>query len=75
MVKIRLPVQEMQVRSLGQEDLLEKEWQPTPMFSPGELHGQRSLAGYSPGAFKRVRHNLATEEQESEMVKGTIKGY
>ena len=22
-------------------------WQPTPVFSPGESHGQRSLAGYS----------------------------
>ena len=22
--------------------------QPTPVFSPGEFHGQRSLAGYSP---------------------------
>ena len=23
-------------------------WQPTPAFSPGEFHGQRSPAGYSP---------------------------
>ena len=23
-------------------------WQPTPIFFPGESHGQRSLAGYSP---------------------------
>ena len=23
-------------------------WQPTPVFFPGESHGQRSLAGYSP---------------------------
>ena len=23
-------------------------WQPTPVFSPGESHGQRRLAGYSP---------------------------
>ena len=22
-------------------------WQPTPVFLPGEFHGQRSLAGYS----------------------------
>ena len=27
---------------------LEKEWQPTPVFLPGESHGQRSLIGYSP---------------------------
>jgi len=25
-----------------------REWQPTPVFLPGESHGQRSLAGYSP---------------------------
>ena len=27
-------------------------WQPTPVFLPGESHGQRSLAGYSPLAIK-----------------------
>ena len=25
-----------------------RNWQPTPVFLPGESHGQRSLAGYSP---------------------------
>ena len=25
-----------------------RKWQPTPVFLPGEFHGQRSLAGYSP---------------------------
>ena len=25
-----------------------REWQPTPVFLPGEFQGQRSLAGYSP---------------------------
>ena len=25
-----------------------KTWQPTPVFLPGECHGQRSLAGYGP---------------------------
>ena len=24
-----------------------RKWQPTPVFSPGEFHGQRSLTGYS----------------------------
>ena len=23
-------------------------WQPTPLFLPGESHGQRSMEGYSP---------------------------
>ena len=26
-------------------------WQPTPVFLPGEFHGQRSLVGYSPSCF------------------------
>ena len=25
-----------------------REWQPTPVFLPGESHGQRSLAGHGP---------------------------
>ena len=28
-------------------------WQPTPVTLPGECHGQRSLAGYSPWGAKR----------------------
>ena len=37
---------------LGWEDALEKGMQPTPVFWPGEFHGQRSLAGYSPWGHK-----------------------
>ena len=29
-----------------------REWQPTPVFFPGEFHGQRGLVGYSPGVAK-----------------------
>ena len=29
-------------------------WQPTPVFLPGESHGQRSLAGYSPWGCKEL---------------------
>ena len=29
-----------------------REWQPTPVFLPGESHGQRSLVGYSPWGCK-----------------------
>ena len=25
-----------------------RQWQPTPVFLPGEFHGERSLVGYSP---------------------------
>ena len=28
------------------------EWKPTPVFLPGEFHGQRSLVGYSMGDCK-----------------------
>ena len=42
----------MWVSSLGWEDPLEEELQPTPVFSPGESYGQRSLVGYSPWGHK-----------------------
>ena len=29
-----------------------REWLPTPLFLPGEFHGQRNLAGYSPWGCK-----------------------
>ena len=33
-------------------------WKPTPVFLPGEPHGQESLVGYSPSiASQRVRHD------------------
>ena len=34
-----------------------REWQPTPVFLPGEPHGHRSLAGYSPWG-RRVKTRL-----------------
>ena len=36
----------MWVRSLGWEDPLRRKRQLTPVFLPGESHGQRSLVGY-----------------------------
>ena len=41
-------IQETQIQFLGQEDPLEREWLPTPVFLFGEFHGQRSLMDYSP---------------------------
>ena len=52
MVKNPLAVQETQVPSLGREDPLEKEMQPTPVFLPGESDGQKSLVGYNPRGHK-----------------------
>ena len=34
-----------------------KKWQPTPVFLPGEFHGQRSLAGESPWVYKEPDTN------------------
>ena len=42
------------VWSLGWEDSLEKKWQPTAVFWPGESHGQRSLVGCSPWGCKEL---------------------
>ena len=39
-----------------------RKWQPTPVFLPGEPHGQRSLAGYSPWGHKESDR---TETQDS----------
>ena len=44
-----------------EEDPLESEVATTPLFLPGKLHGQRSLAGYSPWDWKEfntVKHIL-----------------
>ena len=30
----------------------ERAWQPTPVFLPGESHGQRSLMAYSPWGYR-----------------------
>ena len=35
-------------------------WQPTPVFLPGESHGQRTLVGYSPRGLKELDMTEAT---------------
>ena len=50
-------IREMQVQSLGWEGPLEGEMQPTPVFLPGESHGQRSLAGCSSWGHKELDTN------------------
>ena len=49
-------MQETRVPSLGWEDPWRRECQPTPVFLPEKFHGQRNLAGCSPGG-RRVRHD------------------
>ena len=36
-------------------------WQPTPVFLPGESHGQRSLTGYSPQGHKETDMTEVTQ--------------
>ena len=43
---------EMQVQSMGGEDTLKQEMQPTPVFFPGKSNGQRSLEDRSPWGHK-----------------------
>ena len=41
-------IRETRIQSLGHEYSLEKGMATHPVFLPGESHGQKSLAGYSP---------------------------
>ena len=40
------------VNLMAATKLWRRKWQPTPVFLPGESHGQRSLVGYSPPGCK-----------------------
>ena len=48
----KLPATQAVIRDLGSISVSgrfpwRRAWQPTPVFLPGESHGQRSLEGYS----------------------------
>ena len=47
-------MQETQVQSLVGKIPWRREWQPSPVFLPGEFHGQRSLTGYNPWGYKEL---------------------
>ena len=55
-------------RSLGQEDPLEEGRQPTPVFWPGECHGQRRLVGYIPWGHKEsdITEQLSTAQHNND---------
>ena len=40
-----------------------RKWQPTPVFFTEESYGQRSFMDYIPWGRRRVRYDLATEQQ------------
>ena len=45
-------------------------WQPTPVFLPGESHGQRGLAGYSPKGHKESDTTEAPEHARTHSILG-----
>ena len=47
MVRIRLSCRRLGFDPWVQKIPWRREWQLTPVFLPGEFHGQKSLAGYS----------------------------
>ena len=64
MVKNLPAMQETQVQFLGWEDPLEESMATTPVLLPGELHGQRSLEGYSPWGCTESDTTKATKQQQ-----------
>ena len=47
-----------------QKILWRRKWQPTPVFLPGQSHGERGLVGHRPWGHKRVRWDLENEQQQ-----------
>ena len=48
-----------------------REWQPTPVFLPGEFQGQRSLARYSPWGHKEsdtTEHKAHAEDTQRKII-------
>ena len=56
-VKNLPPMQETWFGPWVGKTLWRREWQLTPAFLPGEFHGQRNLAGYSPWGCKESDKN------------------
>ena len=59
-------MQKMRVQSLVEKIPWRRAWQPTPVFLPRESRGQRSPVGYGPWCYKRVKHDLATNQQQKQ---------
>ena len=57
-------MQETWVLSLAWEDLLEKEMATHSSILAWKYHEQKNLVGYSPWSRKRVRHYMATKQEQ-----------
>ena len=60
-------MQEIQVRSPGQEDPLKEGKATVSSILPGESHGERSLVGCSPWGHKESDTTVATEQALKEL--------
>ena len=58
-------MQETWVRSLGKEDNLEKEMTTYSCILAWEIPGTKVPGGLQSMGLQRVRHNLATEQQQA----------
>ena len=71
MVKCLSTMQETWVQSLGRvqspEEGNEEGKNTTPVFLPGESHGQRSLVGYSPWGRKDYKH-IALKNEDLKVI-------
>ena len=47
---------------------LSGKWQPTPVFLPGQFHGQSSLVGYSPWGHKESDMTVTQQQQLPTMI-------
>ena len=73
-VKNLSTMRETWVLSLDQEDPLDKRIATTPVFLPGEFHGQRSLVGYNPWGYKEsnMTERLTHIHMNQQVLKGEI---
>ena len=51
-----------------------RKWQPTPVFLPGEFHGQRSLLGYSPWGRKESQRTTSASVSGSGREPESLRG-
>ena len=82
LVERKLPASAGDIRDAdfipGSEDAVRRKWQPTPVFLPGESHGQKSLAGYSlwgrkeSGTTEPFNTTHVTEEHNREKMQRSI---
>ena len=49
-----------------------RKWVPTPVFLPGESHGQKSLMGYSSMGLQRAGYDLATFTSLTRLMEASV---